>query len=175
MRKAFLLVFLFVVVTAFPASRALGQAVYGSIMGTVTDSSGGAVPNAKITVTDIGKEVSFSTTTNDSGNYSQTHLIAGRYRVRVEAQGFQAYVQDNVNLTVDAATRVDAVLQVGAVSQTVEVKAEVPLLKTDRTDVAVTFQTKQVSEHPYFGAQLRAVSITDPWHANLLRLVPKLG
>src|SRR5260370_1255371 len=54
-----------------------GQAVYGSIVGTVTDSSGAAVPKAKVTIADVGKGVNYTTTTNDSGNYSQTHLIAG--------------------------------------------------------------------------------------------------
>ena len=59
-----------------------GQAVYGSIVGTVTDSTGAAVPKAKVTVVDVGKGVSYTTSTNESGNYSQTHLIAGTYEVR---------------------------------------------------------------------------------------------
>ena len=54
-----------------------GQAVYGSISGNVTDASGAAVPHAKVTITDIGKGVTYNTTTNESGNYSQTHLIVG--------------------------------------------------------------------------------------------------
>ena len=64
-----------------------GQAVYGSISGTVTDSSGAAVPSAKVTITDTGKGVSYTTTTNESGNYTQGHLIVGTYYVRVEASG----------------------------------------------------------------------------------------
>src|SRR5213593_4355200 len=74
------------------------QAVYGSISGTVTDPSGSAIPNAKVTITDIGKGVSFSTTSNASGNYAQTHLIVGVYEVRVEATGFQAYLQKSVHV-----------------------------------------------------------------------------
>ena len=87
-----------------------GQAVYGSIVGTVTDSSGGAVPKAKVTIADVGKGVNFSNTTNESGNYSQTHLIAGEYEVRVEAAGFQTYVQRNVKVEVDSVTQVNAQL-----------------------------------------------------------------
>src|SRR6202790_4893227 len=63
---------------------ASGQAVYGSILGTVTDPSGAAVPNAKVTVVDQRKGTSDSTTTNDSGNYTVTHLIPDVYSVRVE-------------------------------------------------------------------------------------------
>src|SRR6266567_4268239 len=84
-----------------------GQAVYGSIVGTVTDSTGAAVPNAKVSITDVGKGVNYSTTTNESGNYNQTHLIAGVYEVRVEAPGFQAYVQQNVKVEVDSVTQVN--------------------------------------------------------------------
>ena len=61
------------------------QAVYGNVVGSVTDASGAAVPNAKITIRDMDRDVSNVTTTNDSGNYSQRYLIVGRYQVRAEA------------------------------------------------------------------------------------------
>ena len=76
------------VVTLAP-QPAQGQAVYGGIIGTVTDPQGAAVANAKVTVLDEGKGTSDTTTTNDSGNYSVGHLIAGTYTVRAEAPGFQ--------------------------------------------------------------------------------------
>ncbi len=146
----------------YPAGKAFGQAVYGSIIGTVTDASGAAVPGAQVTITDIDKDISNVTTTNEAGAYSQTHLIVGRYRVRVEAQGFQAYVQENVDVTVDAATRVDATLQVGAITQTVEVTGAVPLLKTERTDVAVSFQTKAVEELPIYDRNFTKFELLTP-------------
>src|SRR5205814_9538481 len=77
-----------------------GQAVYGSISGNVTDASGATVPNAKITITDTGKGITYTTATNESGNYAQGHLIVGIYDVRVEAQGFSAYVQKHVHVEV---------------------------------------------------------------------------
>ena len=64
----------------YPAGRLLGQAVFGGIIGTVADSSGAAVPNAKITITEVSKNVNFETTSNESGNYQQTHLIVGTYK-----------------------------------------------------------------------------------------------
>ncbi len=146
----------------YPAGRANGQAVYGSIIGTVTDQSGAAVPSAKVTITEVNKDVSFVTSTNESGNYEQTHLIVGRYRVRVEAPGFRPYVQENVDLSVDAATQVNASLQVGAVTQEVSVTAEVPLLKTERTDVATTFSERQVEELPIFQRNFTQFELLSP-------------
>src|SRR5437762_230869 len=108
------------------------QAVYGSIVGNVTDSSGAAVPKAKVTIIDVGKGVNFTTAANDSGNFSQIHLIAGLYEVRVDAAGFQTYVQRNVKVEVDATTQVNIPLTVGSVGETVNVTGEVPLLKTEK-------------------------------------------
>ena len=76
---------------ALSAPEALfGQAVYGSISGNVTDSSGAAVPNAKVVITDTGKGITNNTLTNESGNYTQGHLIVGIYEVRIEAAGLLA-------------------------------------------------------------------------------------
>ena len=69
------------------AASSYGQAVYGSIVGSVTDSTSAAVSGAKVTITDIGRDVVTSTTTNESGNFTQRFLIVGRYRVRIEAPG----------------------------------------------------------------------------------------
>ncbi len=147
---------------AYPTVRTFGQAVFGSIIGTVTDNTGAIVPNAKVTITDIGKEIKYETTTNESGNYQQTHLIVGKYRVRVEAQGFQAYVQENVDVNVDAATQVNATLQLGAVTQTVEVTAAVPILKTERTDVATTFSDRAVEQLPIFNRNFTQFELLTP-------------
>ncbi len=75
----------------FGASTSLGQAVYGTLVGAVTDPQGNAVAGAKVTVTNIAKGTTEETTTNESGNYSVTHLIADSYKIKVEAPGFKAY------------------------------------------------------------------------------------
>lgn len=137
-------------VLSFLPATSFGQAVYGSIVGTVTDSSNAAVPHAKVVVRDVGKGVSYTTATNDTGNYSQTHLIVGVYEVRVEAAGFEAYVQQNVNVEVDANTQVNAQLHPGSVGEVVNVSAEAPLLKTERSDVSDTMTQKAVMELPVF-------------------------
>src|ERR1041384_2327869 len=114
MSARFLIILAAVALLLSGSGTAFGQAVYGSISATITDPTGAAIPNARITITDTGKGVTFNTQTNDSGNYAQTHLIAGIYQVRVEASGFDASVQQNVKVEVDAVTQVNARLTVGA-------------------------------------------------------------
>src|SRR5436305_428967 len=138
----------------FTPRIAFCQAVYGSIVGTVTDSSKASVPKAKITVRDVGKGITFETTTNEQGNFSQTHLIVGTYEVRVETAGFETYIQKNVNVEVDATTQVDVILHPGSVGEVVNVSAESPLLKTERADVSDTLAQKAVQELPVLARDL---------------------
>src|SRR5260370_40575686 len=114
--------------------RANAQAVYGSILGTVTDPQGAAVVGAKVTVTDQNKGTTQETTTNDSGNYSVTHLIPDMYRVRVEAQGFKTSEQKDVVVLVDNGSKADLALQLGSTSESIEVTSVAPQLKADRAD-----------------------------------------
>ncbi|HEY1342045.1 MAG TPA: TonB-dependent receptor [Bryobacteraceae bacterium] len=150
MRKSVCAIAAFALLSVSLPFTARAQAVYGSIVGTVTDASGAAVPRAKVMITDTGKGVSYTTVTNESGNYSQTHLIVGAYQVRIEAPGFQAYVLQSVNVEVDASTQIDAKLAVGSVGEVVSVTAEAPLLKTERSDVSDTMTQKAVQELPVF-------------------------
>ncbi len=146
-RKISLLALSLMICCAF-AAPTLGQAVYGSVFGTVTDTNGSAVPNATVTMTNLGTNVSETTKTNSNGNYTQTRLIPGTYRVKVEADGFKASVIDTVVVNVDRASEINVQLQAGQVSEEITITAEAPLLKTDRADVAVTFETRQVTDLP---------------------------
>src|SRR5216684_423022 len=139
-----------------------GQAVYGSIIGTLTDPQGAAVVNAKVTVLDQRKGTSDTTTTNESGNYSVTHLIPDVYTVRVEAPGFKASEQKDVLVSADAAANVPLQFQVGGTSETVEVTAEAPQLKTDRADVATTFNEKYVEEIPILNRNFTTLQLMAP-------------
>src|ERR1700704_1852946 len=109
----------------FGASTTVGQAVYGSIFGTVTDPQGNAIVGAKVTVTSVSKGTVFETTTNESGNYDVTHLIPGAYRIKIESPGFKSYDIASIQVSADTGAHVDAQLQVGAVTQTVEVTGEI--------------------------------------------------
>src|SRR5437899_7738837 len=144
------------------ATTASGQAVFGSIIGTVTDPQGNAVVGAKVTVTSITKTTVFDATTNESGNYTVTHLIPDNYKIHVEAPGFKAYDVPALQVSADAAAKVDAQLQVGAVTQTVEVTGEVPQLKTDRADVDIEFSQTYVEELPVLNRNFTNFELLSP-------------
>jgi outer membrane receptor protein involved in Fe transport len=143
-------------------STTLAQAVYGSILGTVTDPQGGAVAGAKVTVTSITKGTNDETTTNESGNYSVTHLIPDTYKIQIETTGFKVTEIPSVQVFADTGTRVDATMQVGPVTQSVEVTGEVPQLKTDRADVATSFTSLQVEDLPIYNRNFTTFQLLAP-------------
>src|SRR5438270_7148884 len=157
--------------------RLAAQAVYGSIVGTIVDASSAAVAGAKVTIRNMERDVTNTTTTNESGNYSQRYLIVGRYQVRVEAAGFQTFVQDNVGVSVDSEARVDIRLAVGEVTQTLEVSAEASLLKTERSDVSTTYSQKAVSELPTLSRRFTNFQLMTPgvslWPVSLTAAQPE--
>src|SRR6185369_355901 len=106
--------FLLVVFLLSPV-RLAAQATEGSILGTVTDSSGAAVPQAIVRVTSVDTGAERVTETSSTGEYVVTNLSLGSYTVAVEAKGFQRVLNPPVAITVKARIRVDATLQVGEV------------------------------------------------------------
>jgi len=141
---------------------AVGQAVYGSILGTVTDASGAAVSGAKVTVTSQTKNVSTTETTNESGNYSVTHLIPDVYSVRIEGQGFKTLDYKDIQVSADTGARVDGRFQVGSTSEQVEVTAEAPQLKTDRADVSIEFNQRAVEDAPILNRNFTSFELLSP-------------
>jgi Carboxypeptidase regulatory-like domain len=152
----------FALLCGFWVPAAQGQAVFGSILGTVTDPSGAAVANAKVTVTDQGKGTTEQTTTNESGNYSVTHLIPDLYTVRVEAQGFKVIEFKDIIVNADTGSSVNGQFQVGSASEQVEVTAEAPQLKTDRADVAIEFNSKYVEDLPILNRNFTSFELLSP-------------
>jgi len=136
--------------------------VFGSIIGTVTDPQGNAVAGAKVTVVSVTKSFTFETTTNESGNYSVTHLIPDTYKIRVEAAGFKVSDIPSVAVSADAAASIDIQLQVGAVTQTIEVTGEIPQLQTDRADVDVQFSQKYVQDLPVLNRNFTSFELLSP-------------
>ncbi len=146
----------------FCVPGAYGQAVFGSILGTVTDPSGAAVPNAKVTVLDQRKGTSEQTTTNDSGNYSVTHLIPDIYTVRIEGTGFKVLEFKDIIVAADSGVDVNGQFQVGSTSEQVEVTAEAPQLKTDRADVAIEFNERYVEDLPILNRNFTSFELLSP-------------
>jgi len=144
------------------ASRASAQAVFGSILGTVTDPQGAAVVGAKITVTDQNKGTTQQTTTNESGNYTVSHLIPDPYTIKVEATGFKGIEQKDIVVSADTGANVDLQVQVGSSSESVEVTSEVPQLKTDRADVATEFNARAIQDLPVLNRNFTNFELLTP-------------
>ncbi len=149
-------------VCGFMIPTASGQAVYGSIAGSVTDPQGGGVSGAKVVVTNLTKGTTEEATTNESGNFTVTHLLADNYKVHIEAPGFKSYEIASVRVDVDTTLRADAQLQVGAVTQSVEVTGEIPQLQTEKTDVATIFSTQEVESVPIFNRNFTTFQLLSP-------------
>jgi hypothetical protein len=149
------------------SQRANSQQVFGSIFGTVTDSTGGAVANAKVTILDKSKGTSSEVTTDSSGNYTKGQLIADPYQVTIEAPGFQKVVSNDITVRIDEVARFDVTLQVGDVSTQVEVTATAPLLQTDKADVATTFTAKEINDLPNIGRNVQSMELLNPGTAKI--------
>ncbi|MGE5205141.1 MAG: TonB-dependent receptor domain-containing protein [Chlamydiota bacterium] len=162
MRRCALLFAVLLCVVFFLPRTASSQAVFGSIFGTVTDPSGAAVANAKVTITNIGKATSTTTTTNETGNYTVTHLIPDSYSVKVEAQGFKTAEQKPIVVNADQGAKVDMPLQLGQVTEAVEVTGEAPQLKTDRADVATTLNSRYVEQLPILNRNFQSLLLLTP-------------
>lgn len=128
-----------------PAS---GQVLYGSLTGNVRDQSGAPVPGALVTATQEQTQVSRQAATDQSGQYSLTTLIPGSYDVKISAKGFKTFVKGNVPVVINSVGRVDALLEVGDVSQTVEVSSAAQLLQTDRADVHHDLTAEAIENAP---------------------------
>jgi hypothetical protein len=129
-------------------SPASAQAVYGSISGTVKDSSGGVLPGVTVTVTNIDRKTSDSVVTNDNGLFIKERLLPGAYEVKAELSGFKTALVQRVDVNVDSQTPVDLTLEVGQVAEQITVTGGSTLLTTDRADVATRFDTKQITDLP---------------------------
>ncbi len=127
----------------------LGLPAFGqeaTIVGTVTDSSGLVVPNATIIVTHTNTGQARSLKTNDAGQYVAPDLNIGNYMVRAEATGFKAAEKKNIVLNVNDRTRIDFVMQVGSVSESVTVEANAVAVQADSGDVSSVITGQQVTE-----------------------------
>ncbi|MDQ6707209.1 MAG: TonB-dependent receptor, partial [Acidobacteriota bacterium] len=139
---------------------AFGQGNTGSILGTVTDASGAAVPKAQVTLKNVGTGVVAKTTTDNIGNYQFEFLAPGVYTIDAEAAGFRRFSHSEFALDTARQLRIDASLETGGLTESVTVKAETPLLETETGTLSGTISTRQLEELPIAGRdpqQLRFV------------------
>src|SRR6516165_11861409 len=105
----------FVVATILSPLPLHAQQFFGSVVGTVTDASGGVIPGATITITNIGTNEKRSAKADSAGNYQFVSLVPAVYRIDVEMPNFKRFVRESVSVAVNTTTRADAALQVGEI------------------------------------------------------------
>ena len=159
-------------VIALFASLGLSAALYAqeraTLVGTVTDPSGGVVPAVKVTVTSTDTSVSRTAETNSAGSYSVPDLNPGNYSVHAEIQGFRSYERTGVILHVNDTLRVDIQLQVGEVTQSVTVSEAAVRIQTESAEVSDTVVGKQVQSIAINGGNFLALTALVPGASSLL-------
>ncbi len=120
----------------FSAPRtATAQALYGTLVGNVTDATGALVPGATVTILHEETNQTRQTTTNESGGYAFPTIATGTYEVEVTKEGFFKFVRPGVGVSINTVTRVDTQLEVGSVAESLQVTGQAELLQTDRAEV----------------------------------------
>ena len=137
------------------ALAAFAQRDLATLVGTVTDASGGVVPNAKVTITEVGTGQVYSLLTGAGGEFVRPALKPSTYTVAVSAPGFRTAEQKEILLKAGERTGVDITLTIGDVGQTVEVTAATPLLQTESTQVGASMNTKTLTDVPLGGQRRR--------------------
>ena len=137
---------------AFQYPLALGQAfVNGSIVGTLTDNTGGAISNANLTLTNTETGLVTTSRTDATGQYRFVNLPPGSYRLTAESQGFKKYTRGPIIIEVNSNLHIDISMEVGNVSQSVEVTAETPMLQPETASLGAVVQSRETNELPLNG------------------------
>ena len=152
-------VFLLALVCIASSAPVWAQKDAGSIVGTVKDQTGATLASAKVTVTDVERGIHLETTTNDSGDYVAGPLRVGRYTVTVEHPGFKKAVTPPVDLDVQQRVALNVTLQVGQISESVEVTGAAPLLETETSELGQVVDNKRVANLPLNGRNFAQLAL----------------
>jgi hypothetical protein len=130
------------------AASGIAQQDRGTLVGTVTDPTGAAIPGVSVTITHVQTNQRYDTVTNVVGQYRVPNLPVGEYRITFEAKGFKTAVRQGITLNVTDVLRIDGRLQVGDTSESITVTAEASLLQTETPEVGTLMGTRQVIDLP---------------------------
>ena len=150
------------------ALAAFAQVQNGQFTGTVTDPSGAAIPNAKVTVTNLGTNLSVSANTNQTGNFTATQLPVGTYKLTVEAPGFKTASNTNVALSAGTIAHVDFKMQLGQAKEVVEVSGEVAAVNTEDSRLTTTVTSTQLENLPLNGRNVYDLIQLAPGAVNVI-------
>src|SRR3984893_4029575 len=138
------------------------QSTFGSIAGTVTDTSGATVTDANVTLTNLGTSEKRTQSSGSDGLFTFVNLFPGQYRIDVEKAGFKHYTRTPITVEVQQTAHIDAALQVGEVSQVVEVTAETPLLQSETSSLGTVVDTREANELPLNGRNIYNLTTITP-------------
>src|SRR2546421_5834775 len=138
------------------------QSTYGTVTGSITDPSGAAVADAQVTLTNLGTSEKRTQTTGSDGLYSFVNLFPGKYKIDVEKAGFKRTSRTDIVVEVQQSYRIDLTIQVGAVTQTVEVTGEPPLLTPDSASLGQVVEERQATELPLNGRNIFNLTAVAP-------------
>src|SRR5579872_4285535 len=160
----FFLVSLFVLLFAVAA---MAQIQNGQFAGTVTDPSGAAVANAKVTITNQGTGLSVNATSNAAGAYQVSELPPGAYKITIEAAGFKTFSDVGVTLNAGSTAHVDAKMTLGQTREVVEVTGEASQVNTEEAKLATTVSTTQIENLPLNGRNVYDLMQLSPGAVNV--------
>lgn len=140
----------------------IGQTNKGGISGTISDSSGGLIPGATVTITNIGTNQSIKATTSKDGYYNVSNLDPVTYRITVESSGFKRSIVSEVKVDTATIQTVNVNLETGNVSETVTIEADAPLLNTESGTAGQTISERQLRELPLSNRSVLDLAMTIP-------------
>lgn len=139
------------------ATLLLAQTERGNITGSVSDPTGAVIAGAEVKVTHLATNTTANARTTAAGDYNVSNLSPGQYRVEISAAGFKRFLQENITLTAAGTVRLDAQLQLGQVSETVEVSGAVTQIQMENAKITTAVQNRMVDELPLVvGGALRS-------------------
>ncbi|HYM13680.1 MAG TPA: TonB-dependent receptor [Bryobacterales bacterium] len=156
------LLLLLAAIVMFTTQPVWAQEVSAGITGRVIDPSGGAIVNAKVSVRDQDRGTVFPTTTNQDGIYFFPRIPIGNYELKIEAPGFKSYTEPNIRLEINQRARRDVQMEIGEVTQTVEVTAAGPLLQTETTQVGEVVTPTTIINTPLISRNFIALTLLAP-------------
>src|SRR2546425_1426766 len=156
---------LVVTVLAGLSACCLYAQTFGEVTGRVTDPSGAVIPGASVTLSNVNTNAVRSVVSTETGAYTFPSVAPGPYRLRTELSGFKAALSEQFEVQVQQVLRLDVVLQVGQVSETIEVAATAELLQSETASIGAVIENKIITDLPLNGRQ----------YLNLVALAPNVN
>ena len=150
---------MFAIALLFMVCAAVGQQNTGTITGTVSDQQGAVIPGAAVEVRNVSTNALFTASTNEDGLYTAPGLAVGEYEISAESAGFKRAVRSGLTLQVNQIARVDLQLEIGQVTEVIEVTGEAPLVDTGDATLGEVIERRRVSDLPINGRSALALTL----------------